>query len=238
MENPYAAPEAQIADTQINTSPEAGLGDRGTFINKTYSHLAMAILGFIGIEVALFKSGLALPITKAMLSVSWLAVLGAFMVVAWMGSHFAHKAQSKGAQYAALAAFVVAEAIIFVPALVLAYAMSPAIIKNAAFITMGAFAALTAVVFITRKDFSFLRSFLLWGGFCALGLIGAGILMGFELGVYFSIAMIGFAGASILYDTSKILHHYPDDRYVAAALELFSSLALMFWYVLRLLMRR
>jgi FtsH-binding integral membrane protein len=39
-------------------------------------------------------------------------------------------------------------------------------------------------------------------------------------------------------NTSNVLHHYPEDRYVAAALELFASVALMLWYVLRLLMRR
>jgi hypothetical protein len=48
--------------------------------------------------------------------------------------------------------------------------------------------------------------------------------------------MIGFAGAAILYDTSNVLHHYPEDRYVGAALQLFASVALMFWYVLRLFM--
>jgi len=35
-----------------------------------------------------------------------------------------------------------------------------------------------------------------------------------------------------------VLHHYPEDRYVSAALSLFSSVALMFWYVLRLFMSR
>jgi FtsH-binding integral membrane protein len=50
--------------------------------------------------------------------------------------------------------------------------------------------------------------------------------------------MIGFAGAAILYDTSNIMRNYPEDRYVAAALELFASIALMFWYVLRLFMSR
>jgi FtsH-binding integral membrane protein len=50
--------------------------------------------------------------------------------------------------------------------------------------------------------------------------------------------MIGFAGAAVLYDTSNILHHYPEDRYVAASLQRFASIALMFWYVLRLFMSR
>ena len=49
-------------------------------------------------------------------------------------------------------------------------------------------------------------------------------------------AMVGLAGAAILHDTSNVLHHFPEDRYVGAALELFASVALMFWYVLRLFM--
>jgi hypothetical protein len=50
--------------------------------------------------------------------------------------------------------------------------------------------------------------------------------------------MIGFAGAAILYDTSNVMRHYPEDRHVAAALELFASIALMFWYVLQLFLSR
>ena len=69
-------------------------------------------------------------------------------------------------------------------------------------------------------------------------LIVAGVIFGFELGTFFSVAMIGLAGAAILYDTSNVLHHYPEDRYVAASLELFASVALMFWYVLQLFMSR
>ena len=50
------------------------------------------------------------------------------------------------------------------------------------------------------------------------------------------LAMIGFACGYILYDTSNILHHYRTDQHVAASLALFASVALLFWYVLRLLM--
>ncbi len=49
---------------------------------------------------------------------------------------------------------------------------------------------------------------------------------------------VAFAGAAILYDTSNVIHHYPSDRYVGAALQLFASVAMMFWYVLRLFMSR
>jgi FtsH-binding integral membrane protein len=105
-------------------------------------------------------------------------------------------------------------------------------------VTLLGTAGLTAVAFMTRKDFSFLRGLLMWGGMLALVAIAGGVLFGFELGTWFSVAMIGFAGAAVLYDTSNVLHHYPEDRYVGAALELFASIALMFWYVLRLFMSR
>jgi len=92
------------------------------------------------------------------------------------------------------------------------------------------------VAFVTRKDFSFLRGLLIWGGLVALLAIVGGVLFGFALGTWFSVVMIGFAGAAILYDTSNVLHHFPEDRYVGAALQLFASVALMFWYVLQLFM--
>ena len=50
--------------------------------------------------------------------------------------------------------------------------------------------------------------------------------------------MVALAGASILYDTSNVLHHYPEDRYVGAALQLFASVAMMLWYVLRIFLSR
>lgn len=207
---------------------------RAKFIVRTYNHLFLAILLFTGIEVGLFMSGLAIPIAKAMLGTSWLLVLGGFMVVSWGASHIAHRAVSLPAQYAALIAMVVAQAIVFVPLLVIANAYAPGAIQSAGIVTMLAFAGLTAIAFVTRKDFSFLRGVLFFGGLCAMVAIAAGLIFGFQLGVFFSVAMVGFAGIAILYDTSNVIHHFPEDRYVAASLELFASVALMFWYVLRL----
>lgn len=185
--------------------------DRSRFIRNTYLHLLGAILAFAAVEYALFQTPYAERMAVFMLEKSWLAVLGAF---------------------------IVAEAIIFVPMFYIALMAGPEIIANAVLVTLGAFVALTAVAMFSGRDFSFLRSFLAWGAMVALGTIVMGTVIGFHLGTYFSMAMIAFAGASILYDTSKILHDYPDDRYIAAALELFASVALMLWYVLRLFLSR
>jgi FtsH-binding integral membrane protein len=211
---------------------------RSNFIWRTYGHVAAAILLFAGIETYLFDSGLALPLAQSMLSLNWLIILGGFMLVGWLATHVAHTVQSRPLQYLALVGFVAAQAIMFLPLLVIAISNQPGIVESAVGVTLLGTAGLTAVAFITRKDFSFLRAILVWGGILALVGIAGSVLFGFALGTWFSVAMIGFAGAAVLYDTSNILHHYPEDRYVGAALQLFASIALMFWYVLRLFMSR
>lgn len=208
--------------------------ERARFLTRTYNHLFGAMAAFAAIEAALFATGLAPVIAGALLGTSWLLVLGGFVVVSWLASRVAHRAESKLAQYAALGGFVVAEAILFVPLLVLANHFAPGAIASAGLVTIVGFAALTGVVLWSRRDFSFLGTLLTWGGVMALVAIGAAVVFGFQLGTLFSVAMVGLAGGAILYDTSNVLHHYPEDRYVAASLELFASVALLFWYVLRL----
>ena len=214
---------------------DMGLDTRASFISKTYAHLTAAIFAFTLIEVVLFQTGMAEPIAQAMMGVSWLLVIGGFVVVSWLASRVAHRAVSLPAQYAALTGYVAAQALIFVPLLYIADKFAPGTIGSAAAITFAGFAVLTAIVFVTRKDFSFMRGLLCWGGILALVAIVGAVIFHFNLGTWFSLAMIALAGGCILYDTSNVLHHFPEDRYVAAALELFASVALMLWYVLRLL---
>lgn len=210
---------------------------RANFIWKCYAHVVGAILAFAAVEVYLFQSGVAARITAPMVN-NWWMVLGAFILAGWGASHVAHRIQSTAAQYAALAFFVVLEALIFLPMLYIAAITQPGVIDSAAGVTLLGSAALIATAMITRKDFSFLRGLLVWGGLLAMVGIIASLIFGFELGTWFSVAMIGFAGAAVLYDTSNIMHHYPEDKYVAASLALFASIALMFWYILRLFMSR
>lgn len=207
---------------------------RADFLLKTYLTLFAAIVSFVLLEVAMFKSGMADSIVAALSGVSWLVVLGAFMVVGWLAAQIAHAATSKLTQAAGLAFYVVAEAIIFVPLLWYANRFAPGVTASAAIVTLGGFSLLTATVLLTRADFSFLRGIVFWGFIVALLLIVGSVLFGFELGMFFSVAMVALAGASILYSTSTILHSYSDDRYIGAALQLFADVAIMFWYVLRI----
>ncbi len=212
---------------------------RSEFIWKCYAHVVVAILAFAAIEVYLFSSGIAMAIAAPMMN-NWLLVLGAFILVGMGATHLAHRLESKTSQYAAFAVFVVAEALIFAPMLMVAVLKDPSgsMIESAAGVTVLGCVGLIATAMITRKDFSFLRGILVWVGILALVGIVSAVIFGFQLGTWFSLAMIGLAGAAVLYDTSNIIHHYPADKYVAASMALFASIAMMFWYVLRLFMSR
>ena len=210
--------------------------DRSSFLVRVYGHLMAAIAAFIAIEVAFFQSGVAEDIARTLLGVNWLLVLGGFMVTSWLARGLAARAESSAAQYGGLALYVVVQAIIFAPMLFIADSYAPGAIASAALLTGLGFVGLTLIVLQTRRDFSFLGGVLRWAGVLALVAIVGAVLFGWHLGTWFSLLMVGVAGAAILYDTSKILYYWPEDRYVGAALELFASVALMFWYILRLLM--
>ncbi|MDP0500050.1 MAG: Bax inhibitor-1 family protein [Verrucomicrobiota bacterium JB022] len=219
---------------------DAPAESRAAFIRKTYAHLAAAVLGFILLEVAFFSTGIARSFAAMVLGwgqVGWLGLLGAFMVGGWMASSLAHRTDNKGLQYGGFALYVLLESLIFIPLLFIAMAVvngSAELILQAGTLTVALFIALSAVVFTTGKDFSFLGSILKVAGLLAIGLIVAGAIFGFDLGLWFSFAMVGLAAGAILYTTSKVMNQYQEDQYVGAALELFAAIALLFWYILRI----
>jgi hypothetical protein len=172
----------------------------------------------------------------------WLIVLGAFMLVSVVADRWARSATSLAMQYAGLGLYVAAEAVIFVPLLLMAQHLGRAqgenIIASAGVMTAVVFGGLTVLVFVTRADLSWLGRYLGLAGLVALGFIVCAVLFDLHLGNLFAGIMVGLAAAYILYYTSNILHHYRLDQHVAAALALFASVALLFWYILQLFMNR
>jgi len=216
----------------------AAESERANFIKRTYVHLAGAIAAFAIIEALLIKSGVALSF-MGMLSGSkwsWLIVLGAFMLVSTVANNWAHSGVSREKQYMGLGLFVLAEAVIFMPLIYMASARAPDVLQHAVIVTAALVAGLTFTAFSTKINFSFMGRILMIGGFIAMGLIVASILFGFSLGLWFSGAMILFAAGSVLYSTSNIIHEYHTEQHVAAALSLFSSVGLLFWYILQFMM--
>jgi len=230
-------------DANILSAPysvaEAPANERAQFIRRTYLHLAGAILAFTVLTVLWFVTGVAAWFAGMVFSLpfSWLAVMLGFMAISWVADNMAKSEASQNTQYLGLAIYVIAESIIFIPLLYIAANFaSPAVLPMAAGLTLLLFLGLTVSAFITQKDFSFLGPILCIGSFVALGIIFAGIVFGFNLGLLFSGIMVLFAGGAILYTTSNIIHHYRPDQHVAASLALFAAVALLFWYVLRIVL--
>ena len=212
--------------------------ERSTFIKRTYLHLGLAVLAFAGIEALLISSGVAKSFVGTLAANKWLwfVILALFMGVSYVADNWARTPMSREKQYMGLGLFVVAEAIVFMPLLYIAYNYAPNVIPQAALMTLALAGGITFTAFTTKKNFSFLAPILTIGGFVALGVILASMLFGFNLGWVFAAIMVVFAGAAILYSTSQIIHEYHTDQYVAASLGLFSSIALMFFYLVQLLM--
>jgi FtsH-binding integral membrane protein len=237
-----------------NEPYRSGLGDyaamaaadeRTTFITKTYLHLAGAIAVFVGLETAILTTGLGDTIFGALRSMVGQSPFGvlifilAFLGASTLASVWAQSAVSPALQYAGLGLYIVVQAIFFAPILMIANSRDPNIISSAATTTLVLFGGLTLTVFVTRKDFSFLRSFLVFGSLAAVGfLLFAVFVPHVTIGPLFFYALIALACGYILYDTSNVLHHYRIGQHVAASLALFASVATLFYYILRLYMSR
>ncbi len=214
---------------------------RVAFYKKTYAHVAGGVLLFILFEYLLLQSA---TIVNFMLSMTegykWLLLLGGFMLITNYAESTALRTTDKNLQYLAYAGYIFAEAFIFIPLIYIAISFTGNfdLIQQAGIVTLTLFTGLSAVVLLTKKDFSFLRSALTIGFFIAIGLIVAGTLFGFNLGLWFSVGMCLLAGGSILYQTSNLVHKFGTEDYIPAALGLFASLMLLFWYVLQIFMSR
>jgi len=215
--------------------------ERALFYKKTYTHLALAFLVFIGVEMLFLSSDAIINIGLSMTQgYTWLIVLGAFMFITHYAEKWAAGTENVQLQYAGFLLYIVAEAFIFVPLLYMAIfvAEDPYLLQKALVTTLALFTGLTAVVVLTGKDFSFLKSILTVGFIVALGIIVAGLIFGFDLGLVFMGAMVLLAAGSILYQTSNIIHKYHSSQYVLASLGLFASFMLLLWYVISIFLSR
>lgn len=207
------------------------------FYRKAYAHVAGAVLLFIAVEAIFFQIpslvNFAFSLTQGW---TWLLLLGGFMFATSKAESMALGTTDRNKQYLALVLYVVAEAFIFIPLIGFAFIIAGEgafeLLNQAAIVTLSLFSGLSAAVLMTKKDFSFLKTGLVIGFCIALGLIVAGVLFGFNLGLWFSVGMVALAAGAILYQTSQMVHKYRKEQYVAASLGLFGSLMLLFWYVL------
>jgi FtsH-binding integral membrane protein len=236
--------EYELRYPSVARSPASA---RAMFIRRTYAHLAGAILAFAIIEFAIFRVIPGEQLDQVMRQylaspISHLILFLAFIGGGYLARRWAYSGVDGNLQYVGLGLYIILQAVIFVPLLwiVTRYARTdPAeLLTQAGVLTLCLFAGLTATVFLTRKDFSFLGPILCIASFLVVGLIILAMIFQFSLGLWFAFGMVALASAFILYDTSNVLHRFRTDMHVAASLELFASVAVLFYYIIILLMSR
>jgi len=234
-----------------------GVSDRVAFLRKTYGLLGVALIAFAVLTAGIMRF---MPETSLRFSSwafrgwTWLVVIGLFMLVGYVAERLARSETSSALQYLGLGIGVASYAVLLQPilwVLILKFGNPAAlrfsneglltgqagsILMQAIVITLAIFIGLTLTVFVTKKDFSFLRGGLAIASFAVIGVILASMIFGFSLGALFCGALILLMAGYILFQTSLVMSYFPPSGYVAAALMLFSTVATLFWYVLQLLM--
>jgi len=218
----------------------SSVDERLTFVKRIYGWMTVAILvaglgSYLSItsgitEQVLFRGGWAASIV---------------VMLAWIGLAYAaravrHKPGVNVAVYGVYALFTgFAISSLILVAMLMAQMMgqhSLTYIYQAFGITAGIFGGLTLYVMTTKRDFSWLRSFLFAG---LIGLLLAIILNIFIGGTVFGLIISAFGvllfSGYVIYDTQRILKSYPSKEYIAASLELFLDFVMLFVYVLRLI---
>ncbi len=215
---------------QASTAAQAGVAERMSFVRKVYALFFAATLfavGGVGLSLSyrpLLRFAFEHPFI--MLIVMLGGVMGAQAV-----------RHVPGLNLFALFAFTTLTGVVISPLIALYTQLNPASILQAGVLTIGIFGGLTAYVFISKKDFSFLR------GMVTVGLIVvvlAGLLNIFLVGssafsFAISVAVLLLFSGFVLYDTSNIIRRYPVNEYISGALSLYLDAFNIFLALLNIL---
>ena len=209
---------------------DAPLEDRLAFLRKVYGLLSVSIFA------AAAASYITLTTDAFLLAVYNHPIL---CLVAYIGSlifvYSVRKSENLG--MIALFVFTISSGVLITPLVNVYLSQDPSIVTEALALTGISFGGLSLYAVQTKKDLSFLGSFLVVG---LITLIVASLLNVFVFQSPFFDMLIPVAGVLIfcgfiLYDTQNILKNYPTDEHVLAALNLYVDVFLLFQYLLMLI---
>ncbi|HYO91628.1 MAG TPA: Bax inhibitor-1 family protein, partial [Pyrinomonadaceae bacterium] len=153
---PWQTPGSEWSNLPAQTAAQATLSERLGFIRKVYALFFASILfGVGGARLGLNSP----PVLQFASEHPWIMF---FMMI---GGVFGAQAvrHVPGVNLAALFGFTTLTGVMISPLLNLLGQTNPASIWQAGVLTVGIFGGLTAYVFISKKDFSFLRGLMVTG---------------------------------------------------------------------------
>lgn len=212
----------------METAARASVEERMGFIRKVYALFFAATLFAIG--------GVMLGLSfKPLLQFAFEHPLIMFFIM--IGGVLGAQAMRhvRGLNLVALFGFTTLTGVVISPLIAVILQINPSSILAAGVLTVGIFGGLTAYVFISKKDFSFMR------GMVTTGLIV--VILAGVVNIFLGSSALGFAVAAatlllfsgfVLYDTSNIIRRYPTNEYVAGALSLYLDAFNIFLALLRI----
>jgi FtsH-binding integral membrane protein len=211
------------------TAAVAGVAERMAFVRKVYAlFFAATLFAIAGVGVGFVFP----PVMYAVVAHPWLSFF--VLIGGVLGAQAVRLVP--GVNLLALFAFTTLTGVIISPAIAIYTRLNPASILQAGALTVGIFGGLTAYVFVSKKDFSFMRG-MVWTGLIVVILAGV-------LNIFLASSALGFAVAAatlllfsgfVLYDTSNIIRRYPTSEYIAGALDLYLDAFNIFLALLRIL---
>ncbi len=217
---------------------ESGVEARIRFVRSVYAWLMAGFLvACLGAVAALVTISVWVPLLRAggqfFMIVLCIAQFGAL----WFAGKKAHE---KGINIFAYGlATGISGYIAGMISIMVASQSGIGIVMQALGLTAVAFLVLTTIAFVTKKDFSFLGSFVMVG--LVIAIVGSLIAMIFHLpafSVLISCIVVIACSAKILWDTSAMLRTADYSNPVGFALSLFVSLYNIFISLLNILGRR
>jgi FtsH-binding integral membrane protein len=212
------------------TAAQVSLGERLGFIRKVYALFFAATLFAVGGAWLGLNSP---PVLQFAFEHPWI------MFFMMMGGVIGAQAvrHVPGVNLAALFGFTTLTGVMISPLLYVVSQNNPASIWQAGLLTVGIFGGLTAYVFISKKDFSFLRGLMVTGLIVIIlaGLLNILIVGSSAFAFAISAATLLLFAGFVLYDTSNIIRHYPTNEYVSGALALYLDAFNIFLSLLSLL---
>jgi modulator of FtsH protease len=212
------------------TAARAGVEERMAFVRKVYAlFFAATLFAIVGVGVGVKN----IEIMRAVVAHPFVAFF--VLIGGVMGAQAVRLVPV--VNLLALFAFTALTGLIISPAIAIYTQLNPASILQAGVLTVGIFGGLTAYVFVSKKDFSFMRGMVMTGLIVVFLAAALNLFIVGSSAFAFAVscaALLLFSGF-VLYDTSNIIRRYPVNEYVAGALDLYLDAFNIFLALLRIL---
>jgi FtsH-binding integral membrane protein len=233
---------------------QAAPSERADFYRRAY----LTVAGAFAVFGVLLWAAFAVPVGEAPLALAYMRAIGGMvgalgnwslllvLGLFWLGTSVAQSAvyasSSRSVKLAGFLGYILLQVAIFIPLIALVLIKTSGnpseILLPACGVTGALVLGLTVAAFVTRADFSFLRTVLVVGSFAALGVVAVAILAGSSLGIWFSMAMIALMATAVLYQTWQVRTQFGTGQHLEAGFALFAAFVTLLFYVIRLFLQR